>query len=47
LRFALWGKNLTDEAYKVFGSDLLSSLGTLTASYAPTRSYGLDIVYQY
>ncbi len=47
LRLALWGKNLTDEEYKVFGSDLLSSLGTLTASYAPTRSYGLDIVYQY
>ncbi len=47
LRLALWGKNLTDEEYKVFGSDLLGSLGTLTASYAATRSYGVDIIYEY
>ncbi len=47
LRLALWGKNLTDEEYTVFGNDLLSNLGIMTASYAPTRSYGLDLVYEY
>jgi iron complex outermembrane receptor protein len=47
LRLALWGKNLGDEEYKVYGSDLLKNLGIMTASFAPTRSYGLDLVFEY
>ena len=40
--FALWGKNLTDEEYRIHGIDF-GALGYAGNVYGEPRSYGLDI----
>ena len=47
LRFALWGKNLTDEEYRVFGITAFEALGFAGAVFNEPRSFGLDIVFDY
>jgi iron complex outermembrane receptor protein len=50
LRFSLWGKNLSNEKYRVNGIDFGvdgGSLGYAVAVFGPLRSYGLDIFYEY
>lgn len=50
LRLSLWGKNLTNEEYRVNGIDFgvdSGSLGFAGVIYGPLRSYGVDIVYHY
>lgn len=46
LRVSLWGKNLSDKAYREYGADF-GIVGFATNSYGELRSYGLDIVYEY
>lgn len=46
LRLAAWGKNLENKEYRDFGIDF-GSLGIVTNTYAPLRSWGLDIVYEF
>ena len=47
LRIALWGKNLTDEEYRVFGITAFETLGFAGAVFNEPLSYGLDIVFDY
>ena len=47
IRFALWGKNLTDEEYRVFGITAFEQLGFAGAVFNEPRSYGLDIIFDY
>ena len=47
LRFALWGKNLSDEEYRVFGITEFGQLGFAGAVFNEPRSYGLDIIFDY
>lgn len=49
LRAAIWGRNLTDEEYKVYGQDLGSNqgLGYAGNSFGTPRTYGIDITYEY
>lgn len=44
--FALWGKNLFDEAYKVQGVDL-TSLGFGYENYNPPRTYGATLTVRF
>ena len=46
LRVSLWGKNLTDEEYRQWGTDF-GSLGFAGNAYGQPRTYGLDVVYSY
>ena len=46
-RFALWGKNLTDEEYRVYGITAFEALGFAGAVFNEPRSYGLDIIFDY
>lgn len=46
MRFALWGKNLTDDDYANFGVNF-ASLGPITKQYGEPRTYGLDVTYEY
>ncbi len=47
LQLALWGQNLSDEEYRVYGIPSFSALGFAGANYNTPRSYGLDIIYDY
>jgi len=47
LKASLWGKNLGNSEYFVHGTDQLDGLGVMTASFGETRSYGLDVTYQF
>jgi len=50
LRISLWGKNLTNEKYRVNGIDFgvdSASLGYAIAVFGPLRSYGADIAYEF
>ena len=49
MRFALWGRNLADEEYKVYGADLgvNQGLGYAGNSFGAPRSYGIDFIYEY
>lgn len=47
LRFALWGKNLTDEQYRVFGITAFEQLGFAGAVFNEPRSYGVDVIYDF
>jgi iron complex outermembrane receptor protein len=42
LEIALWGRNLADRRYKLFGLELTQTLGFTTAYWAPERSFGLE-----
>ena len=44
LRISIWGKNLTDEEYRVFGIDF-GALGFSNAQFGTPRTYGIDFVY--
>lgn len=46
LRISAWGKNMTDKEYRITGIDF-GALGYATNNYAPLRSYGIDVVYEY
>ncbi|MDY0005986.1 MAG: TonB-dependent receptor [Spongiibacteraceae bacterium] len=46
LRVSLWGKNLTNEDYRVWGIDF-ASLGWTGNTFGEPRTYGLDVVYSY
>lgn len=46
LQLALWGKNLTNEAYRDFGVDF-GDLGFAVNTWGELRSYGIDIIYEY
>ncbi|MDY0070981.1 MAG: TonB-dependent receptor, partial [Porticoccaceae bacterium] len=41
----LWGKNLTDERYREYGIELLSSNGYALGIGNEPRTWGLDIAY--
>ena len=45
-KLALWGKNLTDEAYQVYLNDL-PAFGWLLNGYAAPRTYGLTLNYTF
>lgn len=45
-RLSLWGKNLTDEEYRLFGIDF-GTLGFSNAVFGAPRTYGLDVVYNF
>jgi iron complex outermembrane receptor protein len=49
MRFAVWGRNLADEEYKVYGADLgvEQGLGYAGNSFGAPRSYGIDFIYEY
>ncbi len=49
MRVALWGKNLSDEEYKLYGADLgvNQGLGYAGNSFGAPRSYGVDFIYEY
>ena len=46
LRVSAWGKNINDEEYRITGIDF-GALGYATNNYAPLRTYGIDIIYEY
>lgn len=43
-KLSLWGKNINDEEYEVYGFDVI---GGNTRAYGLPRTYGVDIVYEY
>lgn len=45
LQVSLWGKNITDEEFKVYGLDF-GPLGT-TSYYAPPATYGVNVKYDF
>ena len=45
-RVSVWGKNLTDEEYRLFGIDF-GTLGFSNAVFGTPRTYGLDVVYNF
>jgi iron complex outermembrane receptor protein len=49
MRFAVWGRNLTDEEYKVYGADLgvEQGLGYAGNSFGAPRRFGIDFIYEY
>lgn len=46
-QIALWGQNLTDEAYFTFGSGLASTFGIAARFYAPPRTWGAEISHRF
>jgi len=49
VRVAVWGRNLADEEYKVYGADLgvNQGLGYAGNSFGAPRSFGVDFIYEY
>ncbi len=49
VRVAVWGRNLSDEEYKIYGADLgvNQGLGYAGNSFGAPRSFGVDFVYEY
>jgi iron complex outermembrane receptor protein len=45
-RILLWGKNLTDEEYRVAGIDF-GGLGFAGNVYGEPKSYGIDLIYEF
>lgn len=43
---SLWGRNLTDDDYPIYGLNL-GSLGVITEQYGDPRTYGLDVSYEF
>lgn len=46
LRFAVWGKNLSNKEYRVYGLDF-GQLGFSGNTYGDLRTYGIDVEYHY
>lgn len=44
--FALWGRNLTDEEYRIHGIDF-GSLGYAGNVWGEPRSYGIDLIFSF
>lgn len=47
LRVALWGKNLTDEEYRVYAFPVGNPPLTIPAAYGDPMTYGVEVEYQY
>jgi len=47
LDLALWGRNLFDRQYKVFGIDFGSSLGWAINKFGEPRTFGLQLTYNF
>jgi iron complex outermembrane receptor protein len=45
-KVALWGKNITDEAYQVYLNDL-PAFGWLLNGYAAPATYGVSVEYNF
>ena len=43
MSISLWGKNLTDADYPIYGINL-GALGPITEQYGDPRTYGLDVM---
>lgn len=46
MSISLWGKNLTDADYPIYGTNL-GALGPITEQYGDPRTYGLEVTYEY
>ena len=46
LRAALWARNLFDEEYDTFGINF-GALGPITATYGESRTYGIDLAWEF
>ena len=46
-QIALWGRNLTDEAYFNFVSPFVSTFGNLVRYYGTPRTYGAELSYRF
>ncbi|MCB1690485.1 MAG: TonB-dependent receptor [Halioglobus sp.] len=47
MRFTLWGKNLTDEDYPLYGINFGNEVGLITQNYGDPRTYGIEVAYEY
>lgn len=47
LQLALWGKNLTDEEYRVYAFPVGNPVLSIPAAYGEPRSYGVELQYRY
>ncbi|WP_417320930.1 TonB-dependent receptor [Emcibacter sp.] len=46
-KLTFYGKNLTDEVYRVYGQDSMSSQGVAVAWFGPTREYGVTLGFNF
>ena len=49
LRVSLWGKNLTNKEYRMYGTDFgfNGAMGYAGNLYGELRSYGIDFIYEF
>ena len=47
MRFTLWGKNLTDESYPLYGINFGNDIGLITQNYGDPRTFGVEVAYEY
>jgi iron complex outermembrane recepter protein len=47
LELRLWGRNLTDQKYKVGGVGILDVAGFSSALWGAPRTYGIDLTYRF
>ncbi|MEZ5573837.1 MAG: TonB-dependent receptor [Halioglobus sp.] len=47
MRFTLWGKNLTDEDYSIYGINFGNDIGLITQNYGDPRTFGIEVAYEY
>jgi iron complex outermembrane receptor protein len=47
LTIAGWVRNLTDEEYREWGIDFGGAIGLINNTYRETRSYGIDLIYEF
>jgi len=47
LQLALWGRNLTDEEYRVYAFPVGDPPLTIPAAYGEPRTYGVELQYRY
>lgn len=47
LRVALWGKNLSDEKYRIYTFPVGNPPLTIPAAYGEPRSYGVEAEYRF
>ena len=46
-KLTFYGKNLTDEVYRVYGQDSMSSQGVAVVWFGPTREYGVTLGFNF
>ncbi|WP_321395549.1 TonB-dependent receptor [Emcibacter sp.] len=46
-KLTFYGKNLTDEVYRVYGQDSMSSQGVAVVWFGPTREYGVKLGFNF